>query len=990
MPFYSSQDVETIEKAMHSLKAFPHVRDSAIRGRLASRAVKHKRILTLDSFRADVIFLEACYNPLSKLFSTKERTLREACKFSFKHAPELFRVCYIELWLKAIRNYEHLSSLPSAKPKKDKGQDVKEPRPKSEAKFTELAFFASSRGFEPDQITKQLAEGTKAISPESTSADLPKLSSDRDSLPVHLRCNRSTDSMFEKDRQYLSLKNVYHDFTGPRKKSATSFAVLKDIVHCFFGEITLTELPSEDRLPVPTEMTVEPSEDQVARPTRSICKGAHRLQSPLSVTRSRSPDQNHPDEMELGYEVPLGTSSMPSNALVRFQSTLSAEQESTMEGQPEELRHKSKHGSQRNYTITKSSRYANLSSLQQRRKARGTKSQNIQELYLGRTLDEGPTENVWGLPSQPIITAELHHEQNIRRSTLSEDERSSDATKQAAAACLSTGGMEHEKPISGWELVSQQSVVQYRSPREEKITDCIDDQQPQPSLAQQDKQHALLRLSKAIPLDEASTDRESFRSSADLEKSKEKPTGDFQALQEQALPNSTREKDNSADESRGELQHHAHESRLTHQQFHDEAKQRRDKKRRLRSRILQKLTGQREPSETEGTDANQYVGEESQDQAQPQNAQQRYETQEIGEEVETLSQQRQEADDYMRSAAEAVEEVYDNDENVENMNNSPRQETANLSERQIPPELEQHWKRVSEFPGGDLRQRPCAPYDVPSMSGESELARMDGPRGNETREGACERPKRQAIRNAVELLGSEHDGLSQEKMIISTDPANQIVHTADPRRMTPFPGPLSCLESVRGNDADSESNSEPSQPLSKQGDQAGPNDRVQVAELSKRRKRFGEPEEESTSVQSSKQQAQLNSWESMKDLVASVESIWHSLDHTRIHITSTEEIENLDSNRVSNHERLWSWSRGEKDRFKSQIGPLLHEKGFRLQMVSRNRESISRIYSTVSEMGYWISYYDFNDSAYWLAILFREPNAGRSWKKVRRTVAPVS
>jgi hypothetical protein len=117
-----------------------------------------------------------------------------------------------------------------------------------------------------------------------------------------------------------------------------------------------------------------------------------------------------------------------------------------------------------------------------------------------------------------------------------------------------------------------------------------------------------------------------------------------------------------------------------------------------------------------------------------------------------------------------------------------------------------------------------------------------------------------------------------------------------------------------------------------------------------------------------------------------VERIWHLLDHTRIHVTSTKEIDDLNSKRVSNHERLWSWSRDEKDEFKSQIGHLLNSKGFRLQMVSRNRDSMSHNYSTVSEMGYWISYYDFHGSIYWMAILVRGLEPSRSWNKVRKTM----
>ena len=162
---------------------------------------------------------------------------------------------------------------------------------------------------------------------------------------------------------------------------------------------------------------------------------------------------------------------------------------------------------------------------------------------------------------------------------------------------------------------------------------------------------------------------------------------------------------------------------------------------------------------------------------------------------------------------------------------------------------------------------------------------------------------------------------------------------------------------------------------------------AQFADLARRRKRPDEFEEMEAHTETPKEQtpAQLRDWEPMRDLVASVESIWDLLDHTRIHVTSTEDIEELDSKRVPNRRRLWSWSRDEKDQFGSQINCLLKEREFRLVMVSSNRASGSRSYSTVSEHVCWTTYYEFKNSQYWLAILCPPPEAGRSWKKVMRT-----
>lgn len=257
--------------------------------------------------------------------------------------------------------------------------------------------------------------------------------------------------------------------------------------------------------------------------------------------------------------------------------------------------------------------------------------------------------------------------------------------------------------------------------------------------------------------------------------------------------------------------------------------------------------------------------------------------------------------------------------------------------------------------------------------------------------------------HANELLSYKVDYSSQDSVISPTDVDKQNTHTADPRssllansRITPFPGSLYNMGSLQGCTVGSNPSENPSQGNAdygsltepKEGDRPRPGIRAQFAELPKSRKRSGEVEEANIHTTSPKEQppAEFEDWESMKDLVAFVESIWDLLDHTRIHIVSTVDIEELASKRDLNHKLLWSWYRDDKDQFKSPIGPLLREKGFQLQMVSANRASIPRNYSTVSERIYWISHYELNDSVYWLAILSPEPKAGQSRKKMRRMV----
>ena len=269
MPVYSSENAETIDKGIDNFTAFPHVLDQGIRQRLKTRAIQCERIRTLDSFRADIIFLETCYNPLSKPFPMNKlcpangTTLRKACQHSFKYATKFFQIHYVNLWLQAIRDYLYLSNLPSANPKKDRGKSKKAPTLKSEAKSLELALFAVSRGFETDEIDRQTANHTADIPQDIMSTDPPALTGDHDELPMYLRCNRSSESLFAKDRRFLHRQNIFDLRAEPRKKSATSFAVLRDIIICFFGRIP-TLAPEDERAPLSLLIRVPPPNEEFA------------------------------------------------------------------------------------------------------------------------------------------------------------------------------------------------------------------------------------------------------------------------------------------------------------------------------------------------------------------------------------------------------------------------------------------------------------------------------------------------------------------------------------------------------------------------------------------------------------------------------------------------------------------------------------------------------------------------------------------------------
>ena len=284
MPANSSNDAQTLPELMRDYRAFPRVRSKSIRRNLEERAMKCGRILTLKSFCKDVIYLQTAYVPWHELFSTEERSLQRACEWSFRGDTHFFRALYIELWLLSLRNYEYLSDLTSANAKKDKGCANFERRGRSEAKISELASFAATRGLDTAQINQKLARYPALARTELTSSDIPDLSWDGFNLPQHLRRNRSGRSDFARDSNRLSLRNIFHLPQQPLRKFATSFAVTIDIVHCFFGERPPVE-PAPECCPFSTN--AEATSIKLVRPP-SLCYGESNC-PPSSLHYARTP-----------------------------------------------------------------------------------------------------------------------------------------------------------------------------------------------------------------------------------------------------------------------------------------------------------------------------------------------------------------------------------------------------------------------------------------------------------------------------------------------------------------------------------------------------------------------------------------------------------------------------------------------------------------------------------------------------------------------------
>ena len=248
MPANSSCDARTICASMRKFEAFPRVRNLSVRQELQARILSCERILTLKSFHRDTILLEGCYQPMRHLFPVEETTLQNACEASFRHDSRYFRANYIDLWLDIMRNHPYLSDHSSAKPIKDGNEDKPVYYLKSEAEVSRLALFAASRGFWTFKIGNLLLRDNVQMQCEPVRTKFPKLSCKKANIQRNNRYSRPRACDFEQEWKHLSLQNVFQARKRPSLKYPTAFAVIRDIIRCFWGSVTPGEIDNPRRI----------------------------------------------------------------------------------------------------------------------------------------------------------------------------------------------------------------------------------------------------------------------------------------------------------------------------------------------------------------------------------------------------------------------------------------------------------------------------------------------------------------------------------------------------------------------------------------------------------------------------------------------------------------------------------------------------------------------------------------------------------------------
>ena len=189
-----------------------------------------------------MILLEGCYQALRDLFPTAGTTLQSSCEASFRHDRQYFRVNYIDLCLRVMRRYPYLSDHAAASVKKELGADKLIPYLKSETEVSQLVSFAKSRGFWTYDIANPLLYGTDEIQLESATTFFPKLGCKKGNIPRNNRCSRPRACDFGQAWKHLSLQSVFQDKKQATLKYPAAFAVVRDMVRCFWGAVTPGEI----------------------------------------------------------------------------------------------------------------------------------------------------------------------------------------------------------------------------------------------------------------------------------------------------------------------------------------------------------------------------------------------------------------------------------------------------------------------------------------------------------------------------------------------------------------------------------------------------------------------------------------------------------------------------------------------------------------------------------------------------------------------------
>lgn len=237
MPTFSSNDAAEIVELMRSGILFRDVRSEEAREMLQRRVLECDRIITLESFFQDAMYLKACSKSLDTLIPRLKRgkqSMRSALEHHFSGDGVDFSLRYVDLCNFAFRNFPYILGGDHYKRLIAKGAQNSMANAKCCGELTPLGHFARSIGFESPAIL-DMVETDAGQTYDYVAASKASFSNDVLDLPVQSRCGLPSRRIFRRDRGYITTTNLLAQ-QEERRAYVSSFAVIRNMIYRFLRD----------------------------------------------------------------------------------------------------------------------------------------------------------------------------------------------------------------------------------------------------------------------------------------------------------------------------------------------------------------------------------------------------------------------------------------------------------------------------------------------------------------------------------------------------------------------------------------------------------------------------------------------------------------------------------------------------------------------------------------------------------------------------------
>lgn len=250
-PRLSQNDAELVKEWMSEHQIFPTVRNASARQAILNRILQCERIVTLKSWFADAYLLRSSYEAIVAVFklqSVEADSLFDMLRQRYYDGKANFSNQYVRLWLFALRFHPELSEHGLAILLGTKGQKP----PANWSSQAQFGAYARGLGFvSPELDRKKEVCEVNQLDSIHLEPERPELVSNTTDGTCNYRRGRPKKQDFESDLRSLFLEYVCMPLSCRPKKYITTFAVIRDIVHCYWGDLVAGAPSPQDGLDPP-------------------------------------------------------------------------------------------------------------------------------------------------------------------------------------------------------------------------------------------------------------------------------------------------------------------------------------------------------------------------------------------------------------------------------------------------------------------------------------------------------------------------------------------------------------------------------------------------------------------------------------------------------------------------------------------------------------------------------------------------------------------